>query len=105
MSGLCPVMAIAINRREPPSTSDSAELDVQFLLFNNEIYGLTKGNILQRQGRDPVALYAARVRGTPVSPVAALGAGARFIARGIDSVQKELPDVFARAHALGALHS
>ena len=37
---------------------------------------------------------------TPVSPVAfALGAGARFIARGIDTVQKELPDVFARAHA------
>ena len=76
-------------------------LDVQFLLFNNEIYGLTKGQYspTSRAGtRSPSTPHGSV--DTPVSPVAfALGAGARFIARGIDSVQKELPNVFARAHA------
>ena len=76
-------------------------LDVQFLLFNNEIYGLTKGQYspTSRAGtRSPSTPHGSV--DTPVSPVAfALGAGARFIARGIDSVQKELPNVFKRAHA------
>src|SRR5690606_32298483 len=36
----------------------------------------------------------------PLSPCAfALGAGARFIARGIDTALKQLPEVLARAHA------
>ena len=76
-------------------------LDVQFLLFNNEIYGLTKGQYspTSRAGTRSPSTPLGSVD-TPVSPVAfALGAGARFIARGIDTVQKELPDVFARAHA------
>lgn len=76
-------------------------VDVQFLLFNNEIYGLTKGQ------SSPTSRAGTRSPSTPlgsvdkpISPVAfALGAGARFIARGIDSVQKKLPEVFARAHA------
>jgi len=76
-------------------------VDVQFLLFNNEIYGLTKGQY------SPTSRAGTRSPSTPlgsvdkpISPVAfALGAGARFIARGIDSMQKKLPDVFARAHA------
>ncbi|MGJ3626040.1 thiamine pyrophosphate-dependent enzyme [Sphingomonas sp. MMS24-JH45] len=72
-------------------------LDCQFLLFNNEIYGLTKGNI-----RPPRA--SARNRPPPRSVGAAnpcafaLGAGARFVARGID-VHKSLPTVLKAAHA------
>lgn len=76
-------------------------VDVQFLLFNNEIYGLTKGQYspTSRAGtRSPSTPLGSVDR--PVSPVDfALGAGARFIARGIDSMQKQLPEIFARAHA------
>ena len=76
-------------------------LNVQFLLFNNEIYGLTKGQY------SPTSRAGTRSPSTPegsidapVSPVAfALGAGARFVARAVDSMQKHLPQVFARAHA------
>ena len=76
-------------------------MDVQFLLFNNEIYGLTKGQYspTSRAGtRSPSTPHGSV--DTPVSAaVFALGAGARFIARGVDTIQKKLPDIFARAHA------
>jgi len=76
-------------------------LDVQFLLFNNEIYGLTKGQY------SPTSKVGTRSPSTPMGsvdrPVSAtmfaLGAGARFVARGIDTQQKVLPGVLARAHA------
>lgn len=76
-------------------------VDVQILLFNNEIYGLTKGQY------SPTSKVGTRSPSTPmgsidapVSPCSfALGAGARFIARGIDTAQKQLPDLLARAHA------
>ncbi len=76
-------------------------LDVQFLLFNNEIYGLTKGQY------SPTSRVGTRSPSTPMGsvdrPVSAtmfaLGAGARFVARGIDTQQKVLPGVLARAHA------
>ena len=64
-------------------------VDVQFLLFNNEIYGLTKGQYspTSRAGtRSPSTPYGSVDK--PVSAVAfALGAGARFIARGVDTIQ------------------
>jgi len=76
-------------------------LNVQFLLFNNEIYGLTKGQY------SPTSRAGTRSPSTPkgsidqpVSPVVfALGAGARFVARSVDTMQKHLPKVFTRAHA------
>ncbi len=76
-------------------------VDVQILLFNNEIYGLTKGQF------SPTSRVGTRSPSTPggsvdapLSPgLFALGAGARFIARGIDTSQKELPGILARAHA------
>jgi len=75
-------------------------VDVQFLLFNNEIYGLTKGQYspTSRAGtRSPSTPFGSVDK--PVSPVAfALGAGARFVARGIDTMQKQLPGLFKRAH-------
>ena len=75
-------------------------LDCQILLFNNEIYGLTKGQYspTSRVGtRSPSTPFGSVDR--PVTPCAfALGSGARFVARGID-VHKNLPDVLKAAHA------
>jgi len=75
-------------------------LDCQILLFNNEIYGLTKGQYspTSRIGtRSPSTPFGSVDR--PLTPCSfALGAGARFIARGID-VHKNLPDVLKAAHA------
>ena len=75
-------------------------LDCQVLLFNNEIYGLTKGQYspTSRVGtRSPSTPFGSV--DTPASPcVFALGAGARFVARAID-VHKRLPDVLKAAHA------
>jgi 2-oxoglutarate ferredoxin oxidoreductase subunit beta len=76
-------------------------VDVQFLLFNNEIYGLTKGQY------SPTSRAGTRSPSTPTGSVdaplsatqLALGAGARFVARGIDSQQKALPEILARAYA------
>jgi 2-oxoglutarate ferredoxin oxidoreductase subunit beta len=75
-------------------------LDCQILLFNNEIYGLTKGQYspTSRSGtRSPSTPFGSVDR--PISPCAfALGSGARFIARGID-VHKNLGNTFKEAHA------
>jgi len=75
-------------------------LNCQFLLFNNEIYGLTKGQYspTSREGtRSPSTPFGSVDH--PARPCAfALGAGARFVARGID-VHKNLPSVLKAAHA------
>ena len=75
-------------------------LDCQILLFNNEIYGLTKGQYspTSRVGtRSPSTPFGSIDR--PITPCAvALGANARFVARGID-VHKSLPEVLKAAHA------
>ncbi|MBN08596.1 MAG: 2-oxoacid:ferredoxin oxidoreductase subunit beta [Rhodospirillaceae bacterium] len=76
-------------------------VDLQYILFNNEIYGLTKGQY------SPTSKVGTRSPSTPLGSVDnplsateyALGCGARFVARGIDTQQKHLPDVFKRAHA------
>ncbi|HSR70820.1 MAG TPA: 2-oxoacid:ferredoxin oxidoreductase subunit beta [Kiloniellales bacterium] len=76
-------------------------VDLQILLFNNEIYGLTKGQY------SPTSRLGTRSPSTPLGsldrPVSAagyaLGCGARFVARSVDTQQKELPRVLARAHA------
>lgn len=76
-------------------------VDVQILLFNNEIYGLTKGQY------SPTSHTGTRSPSTPggsiESPVSAaafaFGAGARFVARSVDTMQKHLVEVLKRAHA------
>ena len=76
-------------------------VDLQLLLFNNEIYGLTKGQY------SPTSRVGTRSPSTPGgsldTPVSAgnlaLGAGARFFARGVDTQQKHLPEVLKRARA------
>lgn len=75
-------------------------VNLQFLLFNNEIYGLTKGQY------SPTSRAGTRSPSTPMGSVdnpisatqLALAAGARFVGRAIDSQQKHLPGVLARAH-------
>jgi len=75
-------------------------VDLQIVLFNNEVYGLTKGQA------SPTSPKGQRTPSTPqgsvdnpVLPAAfALGAGGRFVARAIDTRQKELVDVLKRAH-------
>ncbi len=75
-------------------------VNLQYLLFNNEIYGLTKGQY------SPTSRVGTRSPSTPmgsvdnaVSPTLfALGAGARFVARSIDTLLKQLPGVLVRAH-------
>jgi 2-oxoglutarate ferredoxin oxidoreductase subunit beta len=75
-------------------------LNCQFLLFNNEIYGLTKGQYspTSREGtRSPSTPFGSVDH--PAKPCAfALGSGARFVARGID-VHKNLPTVLKAAYA------
>ena len=75
-------------------------VNLQYILFNNEIYGLTKGQY------SPTSRLGTRSPSTPLGSVDApvnpasfaLGCGAKFVARSIDSSQKHLPEVFARAH-------
>jgi len=75
-------------------------VNLQILLFNNAIYGLTKGQYspTSRAGtRSPSTPWGSIEN--PVSAAAlALGAGARFVARSVDHMQKHLPIVFTRAH-------
>ncbi len=75
-------------------------VNLQIILFNNEIYGLTKGQYspTSRQGTRSPSTPTGSVD-YPVLPGAfALGAGARFIARSIDTVQAHLVSVLKRAH-------
>ncbi len=75
-------------------------INLQLLIFNNEIYGLTKGQY------SPTSRIGTRSPSTPTGslekPISAiqlaLGAGARFVARSLDTDQKHLPMVFSRAH-------
>ena len=76
-------------------------VNLQILLFNNEIYGLTKG---QFSPTSPVGLRTPSTPmgsiDNPVSPCAfALGAGARFIARAVDTQIKDLIEVLKDSHA------
>ena len=75
-------------------------VDLQILLFNNETYGLTKGQYspTSRVGTHSPSTPLGSVE-SPVSACAfALGAGARFVARSVDTQQKRLPEVLKRAH-------
>jgi 2-oxoglutarate ferredoxin oxidoreductase subunit beta len=76
-------------------------VDLQVLLFNNRIYGLTKGQY------SPTSRIGMRNKSVPmgvidypIEPIAfALGAGATFVARTVDVDAQSLQDVLRRAHA------
>ncbi len=76
-------------------------VDLNIILFNNEIYGLTKGQYspTSRRGtRSPSTPFGSVEN--PVSACAfALGSGARFVARSIDTLQPHLIGVLKRGHA------
>ncbi|MDG6078311.1 2-oxoacid:ferredoxin oxidoreductase subunit beta [Erythrobacter litoralis] len=75
-------------------------VNMQIMLFNNEIYGLTKGQAspTSREGTKSPSSPLGSVD-HPAKPAAfALGSGARFVARGFD-VSKKLPEVLTAAHA------
>jgi 2-oxoglutarate ferredoxin oxidoreductase subunit beta len=76
-------------------------VDVKILLFNNRIYGLTKGQY------SPTSEVGKHTKSTPmgsldnpIDPLAfALGAGATFVARTIDREPKHMVEVLERAAA------
>jgi 2-oxoglutarate ferredoxin oxidoreductase subunit beta len=75
-------------------------LNIKILLFNNQIYGLTKGQY------SPTTEYGKRTKssptgviGSPFNPVSlALGAEATFVARTIDSDRALTMEILRRAH-------
>ena len=75
-------------------------VDLNIMLFNNEIYGLTKGQY------SPTSKVGTRSPSTPdgsldmpLRPCSfALGAGARFVARTIDTEAKHMTPVLQRSH-------
>jgi 2-oxoglutarate ferredoxin oxidoreductase subunit beta len=76
-------------------------VDMQIVLFNNEIYGLTKGQYspTSRRGTLSPSTPPGSIE-LPISPCAlALGASARFVARSVDTRQPHLVEVLKRAHA------
>jgi len=76
-------------------------VDLNILLFNNRIYGLTKGQY------SPTSEYGKVTKSTPFGSVdfpfnpitVALGAHASFVCRTIDVEQKHLQDMLKRGHS------
>jgi 2-oxoglutarate ferredoxin oxidoreductase subunit beta len=76
-------------------------VDLNILLFNNKIYGLTKGQY------SPTSEVGKVTKSTPAGSVdfpfnpitVALGASATFVARTVDVEQKHLGDMLKRTHA------
>ena len=76
-------------------------IDLKILLFNNKIYGLTKGQY------SPTSEVGKITKSTPAGSVdfpfnpitVALGAHATFVARTIDVEQKHLGETLKRAHS------
>ena len=74
--------------------------DVNILLFNNEIYGLTKGQYspLSPEGRKTKSSPMGSID-HPFNPLAlAQGADASFIARSIDRSPKHMRDILLQSH-------
>jgi 2-oxoglutarate/2-oxoacid ferredoxin oxidoreductase subunit beta len=75
-------------------------MDLKILLFNNQIYGLTKGQY------SPTSAVGTRAPSTPtgsidhpLNPIAlALGAGATFVARAVDTDAKGLAAILEQAY-------
>ncbi len=74
-------------------------VDVNILLFNNEVYGLTKGQFspTSRIGQKSPSTPTGSIDSPADACTFALGSNARFVARGIDIQAKQLGELFARA--------
>jgi 2-oxoglutarate ferredoxin oxidoreductase subunit beta len=76
-------------------------LNLNILLFNNRVYGLTKGQYspTSRTGMRTKSSPAGSID-HPIDPIAfALGAGATFVARTIDVDAAHIQQILRRAHA------
>lgn len=74
-------------------------IDLNILLFNNEIYGLTKGQFSPTSQLGLVTKSSPTgVKDSPIHPLQfALGAGAHFIARTIDREPRHIKEVLLQA--------
>ncbi len=77
------------------------DVDLNLLLLNNAIYGLTKG---QYSPTSPIGTRSPSSPGGSVerpvnAALVALGAGGSFVARSVDSMQDHMPEILIRAHA------
>lgn len=74
-------------------------VNMQILLFNNEIYGLTKGQYspTSRPGTLSPSSPGGSIESNLNPCTFALGAGARFIARAVDTQVKAMPAILIRA--------
>jgi 2-oxoglutarate ferredoxin oxidoreductase subunit beta len=75
-------------------------LDINILLFNNRIYGLTKGQYspTSEEGKITKSTPFGSID-HPFNPISvALGTGATFVARSIDVEVKHLHEIIRRAH-------
>jgi 2-oxoglutarate ferredoxin oxidoreductase subunit beta len=76
-------------------------VDVKLLMFNNQIYGLTKGQY------SPTSPFGKKAKSTPMGSVdypadpihVALGAGATFVARTLDVNVQHIQEILKRANA------
>ena len=77
------------------------DIDLNYLLFNNEIYGLTKGQMSPTSRIGTVSPSSPKgSHDRPVHAITfALAAGARFVARSYDVAQPHLIATLKRAHA------
>lgn len=76
-------------------------VNIKVLLFNNQVYGLTKGQFSPTSQLGQITKTSPQgVTQAPVNPlVLALASGATFVARGIDKDPAHLAALFKAAHA------
>jgi 2-oxoglutarate ferredoxin oxidoreductase subunit beta len=75
-------------------------MNLNIIMFNNEIYSLTKGQ------QSPTSRVGQKTKSSPLGAIddpfepatLALGAGATFVARGMDADPKSMRDLFQAAH-------
>lgn len=77
------------------------DVDLNLLLLNNAIYGLTKG---QYSPTSPIGTRSPSTPGGSIerpvnAALLALGAGGSFVARTVDALQDHMPEILVRAHA------
>ncbi len=76
-------------------------VNIKILLFNNQVYGLTKGQFSPTSQKGQVTKTSPTgVANQPMNPLTlALGAGASFVARAVDKDPVHLASVLKQAHA------
>ena len=75
-------------------------VNVNILLFNNQVYGLTKGQFSPTSQKGQVTKTSPQgVTNEPINPLTiALAAGASFVARAVDKDPNQLAAVLKKAH-------